>query len=164
MHDILSKMYIGLYVKYLLILIKHEFSRQVFEKYWINRFHKNPSSGVRLVAKWTDGQRDKRDEGDSHLLKFFEPAKKRTCKIHTTQTHHHFLLLAARYYKMHLFSTAATFCVLWFRWLRHRVPHVSFLQHLVYDLLSACSLRPWRRNPCCLAKHRYWTSGPLLLP
>ena len=41
------------------ILIKREFSWQVFEKYWNMNFHENPSSENRVVQRGrTDGQTD----------------------------------------------------------------------------------------------------------
>jgi len=47
-----SKSYIGLHVKArhsCQILMKLEFSRQIFEKYSNIKFHENPSSGSRVV-------------------------------------------------------------------------------------------------------------------
>jgi hypothetical protein len=41
------------------ILMEHEFSRQIFEKYSSIKFHKNPSIGSRFVpCGRTDGQKD----------------------------------------------------------------------------------------------------------
>jgi len=53
-------MYISVQLKYILvypILIKFEFSRQVFKKSLNNKFYKNPPPGSRVTA-WgrTDGQ------------------------------------------------------------------------------------------------------------
>jgi hypothetical protein len=45
-------MYIGFHVKYRYsyqILMKLEFARQIFEKYWNIKFHENPSDGNRTV-------------------------------------------------------------------------------------------------------------------
>jgi hypothetical protein len=56
------KMYIGLHVKYPFacpILIKLNFSRQIFEKSSNNKFHENPSNGSRVVTcAWTDRRAD----------------------------------------------------------------------------------------------------------
>ena len=41
------------------VIIKPEFSRQIFEKSWNVKYHKNPSSGSRRVPRW---QTDRRDE------------------------------------------------------------------------------------------------------
>ena len=52
-------MYIGLHVKYRYcchILIKLEFSRQIFEKYLIIKFYENPFSGSRVCSMRTDRQ------------------------------------------------------------------------------------------------------------
>ena len=40
------------------ILIKPEFSRQIFEKYTNIKFHENLYSGSRVVPCWQRGQRD----------------------------------------------------------------------------------------------------------
>jgi len=54
------KMYIGLHVKYRYccqILIKFEFSQQIFEKYSNIKFHDNPFSGSRVFpCGQTDGR------------------------------------------------------------------------------------------------------------
>ena len=60
-------MYIGLHVKYrllLLILIKLEFSRQVFDEYSNTKFHENPSNGSQVVSC---GQTDRHDEGNTRF-------------------------------------------------------------------------------------------------
>ena len=65
MGEILSKMYIGVHVSNhysCQILMKLEFSRQVFEKYSNVKFHKNPSSESRVVPC---GQTDGCDEANS---------------------------------------------------------------------------------------------------
>jgi hypothetical protein len=47
------------YPSFLSVLMKLEFSRQVFEKLWNVIFKENPSSGRRMVPRgWTDGQTD----------------------------------------------------------------------------------------------------------
>ena len=50
------------------ILMKFEFSQQIFEKSPNIKFHKNPSSGSRGVA-WgrADGQTDTHDEANSRF-------------------------------------------------------------------------------------------------
>jgi hypothetical protein len=59
----IQKMYIGLHVKCRYscqILMKLEFSREIFEKHPNLKFHENPSSGNRVVARGlTDGQMDR---------------------------------------------------------------------------------------------------------
>ena len=52
-------------------LKKLEFSRQIFEKYSNIKFHKNPSSGSRVVPR---GQTDRQDEANSHFSQFCERA------------------------------------------------------------------------------------------
>jgi len=67
-------MYIGLHVKYLYscqILIKLEFSRQIFEKYSNTKFHENPSSGSRVVPCV---QTDRHDAVNSRFSQFCERA------------------------------------------------------------------------------------------
>jgi hypothetical protein len=56
-------MYVDLYVKYRYsckILMKLEFSGQIFEKYWSNKFYKNP-------CEWREGEMDRDDEANSHF-------------------------------------------------------------------------------------------------
>ena len=43
-------------------LMKDEFSLHIFEKYLITKFHKNPSTGSRVV---TCGQTDKNTDGQT---------------------------------------------------------------------------------------------------
>ena len=67
--DIIT-MYIGLYVKYRYccqILMKLEFSRQIFEKYSNIKFHENPYSGNRVVPC---GQTDRHDEANSRFTHY----------------------------------------------------------------------------------------------
>ena len=57
------------------ILMKIEFSRQIFEKYSNIKFHENPSNGNRGVPYGrtdgrTDRQADKLDEANSHFRNF----------------------------------------------------------------------------------------------
>jgi len=56
------------------ILIKLEFSQQIFEKYSTIKFHENPSSGSRFFSC---GQRDRQDEANSRFSQFFERALQR---------------------------------------------------------------------------------------
>jgi hypothetical protein len=58
-----------------LILIKVEFSPQIFEKYSNIKFHENQSSASRGVF-WgqTDGETDRNDEDKSRFSKFPERA------------------------------------------------------------------------------------------
>jgi hypothetical protein len=59
----MSYLYLGLHLKQplsFLDLNEFEFSRQIFEKFWNIKFHKNPSSGSRVVPYGqTDGQTDR---------------------------------------------------------------------------------------------------------
>jgi len=48
-----------------------DFSRQIFAKYSNIKFHKNPSSGSRVVP---DGRTDRHDEANSRFSQFFERA------------------------------------------------------------------------------------------
>jgi hypothetical protein len=51
--------------------MKLEFSRQIFEKYWITKFHESPSSGSRVVPFGrTHGQLCRHDEANSPFSKF----------------------------------------------------------------------------------------------
>jgi len=72
-------MYICLYVTYSScpILMKHELSRQIFEKSSNIKFRENPSSGNRVVA-WgqTEGRTDRHNEAKSRFSKFFERTQK----------------------------------------------------------------------------------------
>ena len=56
------------------ILIKHEFSRQIFEKYSDMKFHENPSSGNRVISMRTDRQTDNHGRANSRFSKFCERA------------------------------------------------------------------------------------------
>jgi hypothetical protein len=70
-----SKSYIGLRVKTrqsCQILMKHEFSRQIFKKYSNIKFHENPSSGAELFH--AGGQTDGHDEANSRSSSFCEGA------------------------------------------------------------------------------------------
>jgi hypothetical protein len=53
------------------VLVKLEFSRQLFEKFSTIKFHETPSSGSRVAPC---GQTDRHDEADSRLLQFAERA------------------------------------------------------------------------------------------
>jgi len=67
-------MYIGLNLKppySRSILMGLEFSRQFFEKYWNFKFHKNLSSGSRVVPC---GRTDRHDEANSRFSQFCERA------------------------------------------------------------------------------------------
>jgi len=50
------------------ILMKLEFSQQIFEKYSNIKFHENPSSGSRVFSNRTDGH----DEANSRLSQLCE--------------------------------------------------------------------------------------------
>jgi hypothetical protein len=50
------------------ILIKLQFSGQIFEKYWNIKFHGNPSSGSRVVTCRLEGHADRHDEADSQFF------------------------------------------------------------------------------------------------
>jgi hypothetical protein len=51
--------------------MKLEFSGQIFEKYSNIKFHKNPSSGSRVVpCGRTDGLTHRQDEANSRFLQF----------------------------------------------------------------------------------------------
>jgi len=53
------------------ILMKHEFSSQIFEKYPNIKFHENPASDSQIVpCGWTD----RHDEANTHFLQFCEHA------------------------------------------------------------------------------------------
>jgi hypothetical protein len=83
--ETLSQRYIGLQVKYPLLLSHFNetwTSRQIFEKYSNMKFYKNPSNGNRAVpCGWTD----RHDEANSRFSQFCELAKKSchkyTCNI-----------------------------------------------------------------------------------
>jgi len=70
------------------ILMKLEFSRQIFEKFWSIKFHENPSSGCRVVPLWKDRWTDGHDEANNQFSQFSVRAwkwlGKKTC---ATQTH-----------------------------------------------------------------------------
>ena len=69
-------MYIGLHVKYRYcckILMKLQFSRQIFEKYANAKFHECPSSGSRVVPC---GQTDRHAEANTRFSQFCERAPK----------------------------------------------------------------------------------------
>jgi hypothetical protein len=42
-----------------------ELRQQIFEKSSNMKFHENPSSGSRVLFRWTDGQTDRHDEANS---------------------------------------------------------------------------------------------------
>ena len=76
--EILSQMYIGLYVKCPLFvpdLMKLKFSPQIFEKFSNIKFHENTSSGSR-VALWgqTYGRTDRHDDANSRFSQLRECA------------------------------------------------------------------------------------------
>jgi hypothetical protein len=57
------------------IVIKREFSGQIFEKSSDIQCHENPTSGTRVVpCGRTDGQTDRNDEADSRFSQFCERA------------------------------------------------------------------------------------------
>ena len=56
------------------ILIKPEFSRQIFEKYSNIKFHYNPPSGIRVVPH---GRTDRCDEANSRFPQFANVANKK---------------------------------------------------------------------------------------
>jgi hypothetical protein len=67
-------MYIGLHAKYRYscqIVMKLEFTGQIFEKYSRIKFHGNPSSRSLSCCMWTDGRTDEQtyrhDEANSRL-------------------------------------------------------------------------------------------------
>ena len=69
-----KKTYIGLHVKYPCsrpVLMKLEFSRQVFEKSSNIKFHEIPSNGSRVVPC---GRTDRHDEANSRFSQFCESA------------------------------------------------------------------------------------------
>jgi hypothetical protein len=66
------------------IVIKLEFSQQIFEKYSSIKFHENSSSGSKDVpCGQKDGRTDTHDEANSHFSQFCECASKALCDIHT---------------------------------------------------------------------------------
>ena len=73
-------MYVGLHIKYPFfyqILMKLEFSRDIFEKCSTIKFHENPSSWSRVVQcgrtdRRTGGWTDRHDEVDTRLSLFCE--------------------------------------------------------------------------------------------
>ena len=72
--DMIKKMYIGFYVKchlLFLILIKLEFSREIFEKWSNIKFRENPFIGSPGVAC---GQTNRHDDGHSRFSQFCERA------------------------------------------------------------------------------------------
>ena len=61
------------------ILIKLEFSRQIFEKYSNVKFHENSSSGSRVVPYGqTDGQTDMIEANSRFFRNFANAPKKRS--------------------------------------------------------------------------------------
>ena len=52
------------------ILMKLEFSPQIFEEYWNIKFHENPSSGIKGCSMRSDGH----NETNNSLSQFFERA------------------------------------------------------------------------------------------
>jgi hypothetical protein len=70
-------MYAGLHVKYPLffqILMKLQFSRQIFEKYSDIKFHENPSSGSWVALAEGDAAK-RHDEADSRFSQTCERAQ-----------------------------------------------------------------------------------------
>ena len=70
------KNYVGIHVKYPLFLTdfnESNFSPRIFEKYSNVIFHKNPSSGGRVVpGRWMDGQIGRYDEANNRFSEFCE--------------------------------------------------------------------------------------------
>jgi hypothetical protein len=59
------------------ILMKLEFSQQIKKKYSAIKFHKNPSSGSRVVlCGRTDGRTDRQEKANSRFSQFCERARK----------------------------------------------------------------------------------------
>jgi hypothetical protein len=61
------------------ILMKPEFSRQIFKKFSYMEFHENSSSWSRVIPcggvdRRTDGRTDRYDEGNSRFSEFWESA------------------------------------------------------------------------------------------
>ena len=57
--------------------MKHEFSRQIFEKPSNTKFYENPRSRNRVVAcEQTDGRTDRHDESSSRLSQFCQRVEK----------------------------------------------------------------------------------------
>ena len=54
------------------ILMKTEFSLQIYKKYSVSKFNENSSSGIRVLC----GQTDRLDEANSSFSQFSERAKK----------------------------------------------------------------------------------------
>jgi len=52
--------------------MKLEFSRQIFEKRSIIKFHENPSSGNKVVP--SDGQTNRHDQANNRISQFCERA------------------------------------------------------------------------------------------
>jgi len=70
-------MYIGPQVKYYYsceILMKIEFSRQIFDKYRNIKCSENPYIGSRVVSCGRGGRRDRHDEANSIVSQFCERA------------------------------------------------------------------------------------------
>jgi hypothetical protein len=58
-----------------LILMKREFSPEIFETYTNIKFHENPSSAGRVVpCEQTAGEKDRHDEDKSRFSEFSERA------------------------------------------------------------------------------------------
>jgi len=64
--------------------MKLEFSGQIFEKYSNAKFHKNPSSGSRILPC---GRTDRHDEPESRISRFCERAQKAENVIKRRQIH-----------------------------------------------------------------------------
>ena len=54
--------------------MKLEFPQQTWEKYSNTKFHKNTSSGTRVVYLPTDRKTDWHDKANCRFLEFYEPA------------------------------------------------------------------------------------------
>jgi hypothetical protein len=71
-----SEVYLGLHVSTCYscpIVMKLEFSQQIFEKYSNIKFYAYPSSGSRVVpCGRADGHRDRHDEANSRFSQFCE--------------------------------------------------------------------------------------------
>jgi len=65
------------------IVMKLEFSRQIFGKLSDIKFNENPYSGIQVVPCRRTGQTDRQDEANSRFSQFCERAQKVTnCKRH----------------------------------------------------------------------------------
>jgi len=62
------------------ILLKLEFSRQIFKKHSNTKFHENPFSGSRVIAcGQRDGRRDRMGKLTVAFLNFTNAPKKKVC-------------------------------------------------------------------------------------